>query len=418
MSWLLSIAHCFIRAAHLLASSIVPQAFSPEPAPPESTALRALLAFVTLGGLLAAALRFRAGVKSREARIAAALFWVAVAVAIASALHYTGENAPLGRGVPLVALVVWSALAMTAAAAAERWGRWRYQRVIAGSIVLALGGAVFIDADTILGSDERMWREALRRDPDNERALTELSGPLLRAKKYDEARKMADRCVAVAPSSCACNELRAEAQILMRALDPAITDARAAVARCPDRASARAVLAEGLALRGDTDEAMKEAARGLELGGDQGRLRYVHALALERAGRHDEASVEVNRAIAVGAGRDARLLAAALAILEGDLDAATQRLAPLVESDPSDIDAQYNLALVADRKNDYNRARQGYIATLRLDPRHVGARYNVALLTSRAGAVDEARHHARKFIEAWPDDPRRAQLAATVGIPP
>ncbi|WP_420894956.1 tetratricopeptide repeat protein [Sorangium cellulosum] len=77
----------------------------------------------------------------------------------------------------------------------------------------------------------------------------------------------------------------------------------------------------------------------------------------------------------------------------------------------------YNLALIDDKRGDYNGAREGYLAALKADPRNADARYNLALLTFRAGIVEESRHHARKFLEAFPEDPRSGQLARTTGMP-
>lgn len=139
------------------------------------------------------------------------------------------------------------------------------------------------------------------------------------------------------------------------------------------------------------------------------------ALELEAAGRHVEAQAEVERAIAAGAGRDAKLLAAKLAILREDFAAADKLLEPL-GADAKDADAQYNLGLVAQRRGDFNKARAGYLAALRADPSYAAARYNVAVLTWDAGAREEAQHHARKFLELRPDDPRAAELRRRVEL--
>jgi tetratricopeptide (TPR) repeat protein len=177
------------------------------------------------------------------------------------------------------------------------------------------------------------------------------------------------------------------------------------------------MLAQALALAGQAEAAEREAQAGLAEGGDPAKLRYALALAYERTGRYPEASQEAARAVDAGAGREARLLAGALAILINDLDAAARWLEPLVKEDPDDAEARYNLALIADKRGDYNAARQGYLATLKADPRNGDARYNLALLTSRAGVTEEARHHVRKLIDMFPDDPRGKQLAQSIGLP-
>lgn len=142
---------------------------------------------------------------------------------------------------------------------------------------------------------------------------------------------------------------------------------------------------------------------------------YRAALELEAAGRLVEARGEVELALAGGAGRDAHLLAAKLAILRDDLDVATKLLEPLAV-DGTDALVLYNLGLIAQRRGVYNSARTRYLAALKADPAYAPARYNLALLTYDAGIKDEAQHHALKFIEQSPGDPRNAELRTRVGL--
>lgn len=142
---------------------------------------------------------------------------------------------------------------------------------------------------------------------------------------------------------------------------------------------------------------------------------YLNALELEAAGRLVEARTEVELALAGGAGRDAQLLAAKLAILRDDLDVASKLLEPLAV-DGRDALVLYNLGLIAQRRGTYNPARSRYLAALKADPSYAPARYNLALLTWDAGIKDEARHHALKFIELSPGDPRGAELRARVEL--
>jgi tetratricopeptide (TPR) repeat protein len=142
---------------------------------------------------------------------------------------------------------------------------------------------------------------------------------------------------------------------------------------------------------------------------------YNSALELEAAGRLVEARAEVELALAGGAGRDAQLLAAKLAILRDDLDVAANLLEPLAV-DGRDALVLYNLGLIAQRRGAYNPARSRYLAALKADPNYAPARYNLALLTADAGIKDEAQHHALKFIELSPGDPRAAELRVRVGL--
>jgi len=91
-------------------------------------------------------------------------------------------------------------------------------------------------------------------------------------------------------------------------------------------------------------------------------------------------------------------------------------LAPIVAADPTDAEALYDLALIADKRGDYNGARSGYLAALRYDSTLADARYNLVMLTQKRGVFEEAKHHAKKFAEAYPNDPRGADLARIVGL--
>ncbi|WP_437960984.1 tetratricopeptide repeat protein [Sorangium sp. So ce119] len=427
MPWLAELALHLFRALHLIVLAVAPTWLSPEPMPPRALALAGALSAAALAAALGLSAWFAARLETRLARNGAALLWLAIATALAATLYFRGPRAPLAQGVFVVAAPLWAALATLAAAAAEHWlgSSFKHRRMGAAIALIGLGAVQVFGASSLLGSPERMWWAALRRDGAHLRAVDELTRPLLEKRKLDDLEGIAGRCLkmhpasaaSAAPATCACLALRAEARLHARNAGAALRDAEAARERCPEQRGARAVLAEALAVAGRPERAAAEARAALEEGGDPSRLRYALALAHERSGRLAEARAEAERAIEAGAGRKAQLLAGALAILAGDLDGATARLAPLAQQDPSDAEVLYNLALIADKRGDYNGARQGYLAALKADPRNADARYNVALLTFRAGIVEESRHHARKFLEAFPEDPRGGQLARTTGTP-
>ncbi|WP_437994193.1 tetratricopeptide repeat protein [Sorangium sp. So ce145] len=427
MAWLAELALYLCRALHLVVLAIAPTWLSPEPLPAGALALSGSLSAAALAAALGLSAWFAARLDTRLARNGAALLWIALAAALAATLYYRGPRAPLAQGVVFVAVPLWAALATLAAAAAERWlgSSFKHRRMGAAIVVIGLGVVQLNGAAPLLGSRERMWWAALRRDGAHLRAIDELTRPLRERRKLDELDGVAARCLRMhpaaaapaAPATCACLALRAEARLHARNAGAALRDAESARERCPEQSGTRAVLAEALAVAGRPERAEAEARAALEEGGDPSRLRYALAFALERAGRLAEARAEADRAIDAGAGRKAQLLAGALAILAGDLDGAKARLTPLAEQDPSDAEVLYNLALIADKRGDYNGARQGYLAALKAEPRSADARYNLALLTFRAGIAEESRHHVRKFLDAFPDDPRGSQLARTTGTP-
>src|SRR5689334_22263932 len=121
MPWLREFGDVLARAAHLLALTLAPWGLSPEPAPYLNLPLADTLSAIALGIVLFAASRLRAAVPSRLGRAAGALIWLAVAASLVASAVFHGARAPLGRGVLWIAPVVWGAVALAAAAAAERW---------------------------------------------------------------------------------------------------------------------------------------------------------------------------------------------------------------------------------------------------------------------------------------------------------
>src|SRR5262249_43062709 len=133
--------------------------------------------------------------------------------------------------------------------------------------------------------------------------------------------------------------------------------------------------------------------------------------------RHEADALDLTlRAERAGAGKGAQLLEVVLRIEQKDYDAAKAANDPYLERHPDDVNAVYDGALIADHQNDYNRAREGYYRVLKLDPRYADARYNLAQLTLRFGATDEAKLHATKFAQAFPNDPRKPYLLQLVGL--
>jgi len=113
---------------------------------------------------------------------------------------------------------------------------------------------------------------------------------------------------------------------------------------------------------------------------------------------------------------DALLSAGIEALDTDDPEGAAALFREVLEHDPENVSATYDLALCADRLGHYHDAREGYLATLRLDRSYADARYNLALLTYRAGAFPEARHHTDELATIAPDDPRIGALRASLAL--
>ncbi len=405
------------RAAHLFALAVAPPLVAPEPAP--GSIGGAIVAVVALVAVVAGAQSLYTRVRSREAGIAAALFVAAVVVSLVAGAYFRGPRAPLGRGVLFVAVPLWAGLAVAAGVAARR------RRGVVGAGVVVLGVVLFGASAEWLFSTPRMWWQTVLRDGDVQRALEEMTAESTRARDHAGALAVFDRCLTLKPASCACASRRAFVVLHLRDTARALEETQAAADRCPSDPVAQAAFASALATNGSGKRA-EEVARAALVDTTEPLVEYALALALDQQGRSTEALAAARRAVEGGAGRDAAVLLGALSIRDNDLDGAEKVLAPLVREAPNDAEALFDLGIIADKKNDYNRARERYLAALRADPGLTAARRNLALLTLRFGIVEEARHHARKLVEATPGDPwsvellRRIELSAgkpTAGPP-
>lgn len=233
MAWALDLCDHLLRTVMLLALTIAPTSFSPEPRPPEQLVAAGIAAGCGLALLLYGAVKLQAWIGTTRAQVAAAFVWIVVAAALAAALFYRGADAPLARGVPVMAIPVWGALAAVASALADHLlgSNWKHKRLAPIALVLVVGVLQLANTSKLLESPRRMWWAALRRDPGHTRAARELVEPLLRAGKHTEARDITERCLKLDPQSRPCLDLRAEVEQMARSAGAA--DAPAGAAR-PD----------------------------------------------------------------------------------------------------------------------------------------------------------------------------------------
>ncbi len=395
------------RVAWLFALVIAPRVPSPEPQG-GSVAEALIGALLLVAGPLAGYGLWRR-FETLESKVALWL-WIAASVAVGFEAQRTlSASLPLLRGYYVAAPAVWCALAACAATLAGQYAgvAWKNKRTGAAVATLAISIFVFRDAAPYIASPEQQWTRAVIEHPDHERALLALGGATPPAALA--------ACVSKHPNHCLCRLLRAE-----RALDSAHPKEAAEdldAAHCQGQAVEvrfLAARAESLALGSQFEQAEALARSVIEQQPDNRRALFAMALGASAAGATDRALSLVEHAIKAGAGRSAELLEAALLLGRSDLAAAKVALDRFALKYPDDPDAAYNLALWADKSGQYNQAREGYLRTLRLAPSYANARYNLALLTLRFGIADEARHHAAKFAEAFPEDPRVPGLLSRV----
>ncbi len=421
----MSVAELAFRAVYLGLQTLAPSLVSPEPA--SRTTLQTVSAVAALVLPTGLALWLRRAAQTLESAFALAAWPLATVMLFVAAGSHTGADAPLLRGYYMAAPLVWVALAITAAAAAGHFlgSNWKNKRIGAAVIVLAVGIFVFRDAHELIASRSSMWAATLVRQPGSEDAFAaSFAGPKI---DRDEETKAVDLCLKARPDACVCLVARSDLRLRRRNFEGAAVDAKNAfAARCAvDRPAAgvtlREVLATSLAKRNEWDAA---EALLVDAPANQRSSRFLVARALVRQARGDLAAAEASAREALQvpdaalSERDATLLIASLEMQRGEKIEARKLLDDLIRRDPQDGDAIYDLALLDDLASSYNAAREGYLRALRANPELRAARHNLVVLTMRQGIVTEARHHALKFAETWPDDPRSAELIKLTGALP
>lgn len=104
-----------------------------------------------------------------------------------------------------------------------------------------------------------LLRQALSLDPENEPALTSLSGKLLADESHDEARALAARCVAAHPENETCSTVLNYALPRGPEIDELTTRTAACLSRTPDDAKCLATMVGVDVLDGKLGEASKLA---------------------------------------------------------------------------------------------------------------------------------------------------------------
>lgn len=98
---------------------------------------------------------------------------------------------------------------------------------------------------------------------------------------------------------------------------------------------------------------------------------------------------------------------------KGDPDQAEDAYTAVLEFDPSNKIAQYNLGILLEEKGQSEEAEERYNAALASDPNFVPALFNLAVLKDSAGEPEAAAELYRKIISI---DPKMAKARLNLGF--
>jgi tetratricopeptide (TPR) repeat protein len=234
------------------------------------------------------------------------------------------------------------------------------------------------------------------------------------AKKPKKAALVAEAC---AKSACECAVVAGRHGLDIDAFTEVLAVLAVASQSCPASDAAAAIHAEAVARMGDSDRGKSEATQVLAKDPHNPFGLYALSLIAYRSSALADALNQARRAVDAGRGATAHLLAGLVAYAQNDLELSNKEFRAMLDTEPDDLDALFNLALVAQRQNRYTEARELYLKVATLDPTHKNSRYNLAIMAHAIGANDEANHHLTKFEAIAPGDERLPKLKALLASP-
>jgi tetratricopeptide (TPR) repeat protein len=264
---------------------------------------------------------------------------------------------------------------------------------------------------------ERLWAHALEVDPGFAPGRSNLALDLLAQGRTDEAVRLLEEAVALEPGRASWRMNLGAALAARGERDRARSLLEEVVAEDPGLADAHGTLAVIALREGRREEALAHARRGVEERPGDPLLEVHVAEALAALGRREEAIEEYRRIarsypiaeVLLGWADQERAL--------GRLDQAEALYARLVELEPSQIDALYNLATLRMHGGKLDDALRLFDRLLTLDPAHAAAhnnRGNVLFTTRRFAAAEQAYRAATTLA---PEDPRfETNLANTLAV--
>jgi tetratricopeptide (TPR) repeat protein len=265
------------------------------------------------------------------------------------------------------------AWAFFAAAASARRRRVGY--AITAAVVLAWS-ALLVPRSLEWADEERLWRAAYPRDPDDSAAvLTNYAYLLVDEGRAGDAIPLFRRVAEIEPGSWAGPHGEANALVALGRPREAIPLYRKAIASAPMIPQLRQALAAAHEDLGELDEARRIYAEALELFPESALSHGMLGTVLARAKNHEEALRSIEQALAIRPDDPRLRVNRAIVLAElGRLDEAIAANEAMLGDPLLAAEADYNLGILYDRyRVDPPRALAHYEASLRRAPDRANA---------------------------------------------
>ncbi|WP_254507785.1 tetratricopeptide repeat protein [Anatilimnocola floriformis] len=236
-------------------------------------------------------------------------------------------------------------------------------------------------------------KAAVELQKDNHRALGALAEVMTNLKKYDEALKLCDDVIKLAPKDTLGYNLRARVKVLKDDLKGGIADLNEAL-KIDSTDVASLLMRSGLlAADGKPEEARADVEKALRLRPDVPQVILMRSRLAAQQGRMNDAISDIQLLLRSDPkNRDFRLQLAMYMQVDKRPRRAIEILNGLIEDDPSDADMLRTRGDALLSINKHAEAIADYEAALKLDPEDTGVLNNLAwvLATSETKEVRDA----------------------------
>ena len=259
------------------------------------------------------------------------------------------------------------------------------------------------------------FEEAVRHDPEFQRAWGALSVALIEEDRFQEAVEAAENAIEL--GSTHEMVLRARWEAYRNLGDEAkATEAQEALERSGRLAEeAKRAFNEAVALskQGDYEGAFAKYQEASELDRNLQLAMFGVATTGLKINRNEEAFAAAEAILEEDPGNeDAIRIRYNAALALGHEDLIIDALVSLAATEPQTArEGLWLLAIAAYDAGDMERAKLRFGKLLEVDPNHATAHYYLGLIYVGEGANDKAKQHLERFVQLAPDDPE----AATAG---
>jgi tetratricopeptide (TPR) repeat protein len=325
-------------------------------------------------------------------------------------------------------------------AVAELSAGWKHRRVVLGSLMMAVMGALTVcgHIQTSYWKDgESLWTHTLACTSDNFIAHLDL-GDLLRLRgKLDEAAAQYRQALAIAPDNVETlnnlgnvlamkgQEAAAMAQyqkalairpgfadthvnlgnlLMPGRLDEAIAEYRKALAIAPDSVEILNNLGKALAMKGEDAAAIAQYQKALAIQPGYANAHFNLGNRLLKLGRLEEAAAQYRKVLEIQPDdAEARNKLGKALLLKGDVDGAMACFEKTTAMSPDPLSRWFKLGNGFLQKEDWDTAMVCYRQALKINPRSADACANLGMACFKKGENKEAIDSWQQALAINPD---------------